>query len=199
MSILHQAGAGSSSAPVVQAWGEWLLREWTWCVFFSGTFRDRVAGGPVYLRPQIQRGWTRLPSPKHHPSAAPYIGPGYAFNCWQAFVGEIGERVGHAPHWLVAEERGPVGGRFHLHGLLGGCEGLRRDAITGLWSYGWAWVEPVTEQRAMYVVKYAVKGERVRFSHNLSSRRIPHLVAASKTSRAREPSERSAGPLTPAR
>ena len=78
-----------------------------------------------------------------------------------AFFGDVQKQSGLPIGWMVAEEFGRLGGRYHCHALMVGVSGLRRE----FWwheafrRFGRTRIEPFDPRRgaAFYAAKYAGK------------------------------------------
>lgn len=163
---------------LVATMGAWLIDQWRWDAFFTGTFRPRPRPAVVYRAPQVQHGWRRLPkSLSRGQWAEPYVGPGFAFSQWQKFIRWIQEREPTCrPWWVLAIEsqrwRSDYGA--HIHAIIGGVPTVRRTSLWEHWfsRHGMARALSADPQSAMYVAKYVSKEGRLFFSDNLNESRM---------------------------
>jgi hypothetical protein len=93
----------------------------------------------------------------------------------QAFAG--GSRVG----WVIAEEFGPLGGRWHCHGLLCGVSHLSRRFwwAEAFRRFGRTTIEPFDPARggAFYAAKYAAKAlGKIHFGGTLADVELSRVV-----------------------
>src|SRR5215472_4531007 len=58
-------------------------------------------------------------------SGPPY--PDEVLAYMKEFLGDVEKQAGHPIGWVIAEEFGRLGGRFHCHALVTGVGELRRD------------------------------------------------------------------------
>lgn len=112
-------------------WGHWLSELRLWDWFYTVTFRDELRAKPHVIK-DIKR--------------------------WLLDVTEMG---GQNPSWALAEEWGRAGGRYHVHGLVAGVQGVSRRFA---WSeafrrFGRSQVVPCerSSAAAFYAAKYASK------------------------------------------
>lgn len=89
------------------------------------------------------------------------LNPERAVSAVEAWLAEIEKSAGLSFAFVLAEEFGALGGRFHCHLLIGGVDGVRRD----FWwreafrRFGRARIEPCQRARAaaFYAAKYETK------------------------------------------
>ncbi|SRR5579864_4542301 len=87
--------------------------------------------------------------------------PSVAFAKLKEFLAELEACAGRPLGWVIGEEFGAIGGRYHCHALISGIGHLRRDEW---WQkaydrFGRTRIEPFDPQRAAayYTAKYAAK------------------------------------------
>jgi hypothetical protein len=178
--IDRQAGLARQRRECATALGEFLagLDDWDW--FFHFTFRDRVPcnrGGRVILVPatdvalveRCARSGRLPPDPRieaWQPSVRYRVDPVPPAPSWILgrvfdFFREVQRDAGRPIGFVLAEEFGRIGGRWHLHGLVTGVGHLSRtfwwhQAFT---MFGRCRIEPPNrvEAAAFYAAKYAAK------------------------------------------
>lgn len=136
-----------------QAWGSWIsgLADWDW--FATLTFRP--PSKEEQAKGYTQRGWK------------------YAERAYDAFLGGLPAPLG-VEHWVRCFEFEHWRGVPHIHALISGVDGLRRDDAWAWWfkRYGQARILPYDRERGagFYLCKYVTKelGD-IAFSHNLTS------------------------------
>jgi len=135
-------------AALPEAFGNFLAGLVLWSWFITISFRD---------------GWRNEHRPKDRPS--PRSGPpcpdeGLAYIAeWLADI--QADALPNTVGWLIAEEFGRLGGRWHCHGLICGVAHLNRE----FWwkeafrRFGRTRIEPFDPERAacFYAAKYAAK------------------------------------------
>ena len=104
-------------------------------------------------RPQ----WRKRPGPK--PFGPPV--PALALLQIKDFLRELENASGNRIGWVIGEEFGTIGGRYHAHLLVAGVTHLRRDEWweKAFERFGRTRIEPFDPQRAAayYTAKYAAK------------------------------------------
>jgi len=178
--IERQARAAWQRRQCAAAFGEFLadLAKWDW--FFHFTFRDHVPcnrGGRVVLLPATDlapverhpRSGRLPPDPRievWQPSMRWRVGPVPPAPSWILrrvfdFFSEVRRDAGRQIGFVLAEEFGHIGGRWHLHGLATGVGQLSRKFW---WSqahalFGRCRIEPPKRAKAaaFYAAKYAAK------------------------------------------
>lgn len=95
---------------------------------------------------------------------APLFGPPapvLALTQIKEFLGELETAAGRAIGWVIGEEFGTIGGRYHCHVLIAAVGHLRRDEWweKAYQRFGHTRIEPFDPQRAAayYTAKYAAK------------------------------------------
>jgi hypothetical protein len=163
------------------AFGDWLansLGPWDWFIN-PISFRDRHpdfernpktgeprvyrstdAVGPVRLfvpDPQL-KGWK--PDFRRRCNPGPLV-PDKALAEIKDFLLDLQEAAENPIRWMIAEEFGGVGGRYHCHGLVAGVKHLRRDAWwkIAFERFGRTKIVPFDPEQggAFYAAKYAAK------------------------------------------
>jgi hypothetical protein len=139
-------------ADLPEAFGEFLARLAAWSLFLTITFRGDAPCSDAAMK-----------------------GIGEWLAILQALAG--GTQVG----WAIAEEFGPLGGRWHCHGLVCGVSHLRRRF---LWAeayrrFGRTRIEPFDPARAaaFYAAKYAAKAlGKIHFGGTLAGHELSRVV-----------------------
>lgn len=162
------------------AWGEFIARLAPWDWWLTITFRDRRRDwqwqanrqGSLLNGQRVSVSFRRVLSGSES-FASPPTQDEARHGIWEYFE-DLRQQAGKPIQWLVAEEFGKVGGRFHCHGLASGVGHLRRD----FWwqeafrRFGRTQIEPFDPKRgaAFYAAKYASKtlGE-IHFGGTLGS------------------------------
>jgi len=149
------------------AWGEFIAQLAAWDWFLTITFRDRrrdwqwqpQAQGSLIRGQRVRCSYRRVLSPSSS-FVSPPTQDEAKHGIWDYFE-DIGREAEEPIKWLVAEDFGKVGGRFHCHGLASGVGHLNRRFW---WSeafrrFGRTQIEPFDPKRgaAFYAAKYASK------------------------------------------
>lgn len=105
-----------------------------------------------------------------------------AMKAIQEWIGDIQAHAGASPvGWVIAEEFGALGGRWHAHGLVSGVSHLIRE----FWwreafrRFGRTRIEPFDPERAacFYAAKYAAKAlGALHFGGNLAGVELSRMV-----------------------
>jgi hypothetical protein len=133
----HWAGRKRGREGVARAYGEYIasLAPWDWFL------------NPISFR----EGYSKAGPPA----------PDVAVKGIVEWFGDIQKQAGSPIGWMLGEEFGKLGGRYHCHGLITGVKELRRD----FWwreafrRFGRTRIEPFDPERgaAFYAAKYAAK------------------------------------------
>lgn len=149
------------------------LAEWDWFIN-PITFRDR--GSPTSAHVSSPRPLVRSENRTLHE-------PDLRFACWSPstrynirhgppvpeaalanilrYLGDLQIAAGKPIGWVIGEEFGRIGGRYHCHLLVAGVRELRRDVWweRGFQQFGRIRIEPFdpTRAAAFYTAKYAAK------------------------------------------
>jgi hypothetical protein len=161
--------------------GHWVansLGPWDWFIN-PITFRDRhpdlernpKTGAARQYRATGQVGPVRIfvpdprlkawePCSRGGRNAAPPV-PDKALAEIKKFFSELQEAAEQPIRWMIAEELGGIGGRYHCHGLVAGVGHLRRDEwwATAFERFGRTKISPFDSKLggAFYAAKYAAK------------------------------------------
>jgi hypothetical protein len=149
------------------------LADWDWFIN-PITFRDRGSptsahGGGPRLLVRLENSTRYEPDPRlacWSPSNRYIIrhGPPVREAALASILGYLGDlqiAAGKPIGWVVGEEFGRIGGRYHCHLLVTGVRELRRDVWweRGFQQFGRMRIEPFdpTRAAAFYTAKYAAK------------------------------------------
>jgi hypothetical protein len=168
----HRAAERRKRKEMPRYFGEFLadLAIWDW--FICITFRDN---------------WRNAHRPPHRPS--PRSGPpcpSEALSYLLEWLADIERGAGHPIGWIIAEEFGRLGGRFHCHLLVSGVALLRRD----FWwheayrRFGRTTLESFDREGygAFYAAKYEAKQlGTIHFGGTLAGKRLSDLEIPSSS------------------
>ncbi|MGC9995683.1 MAG: hypothetical protein ABSE79_10200 [Terriglobia bacterium] len=152
------------------AFGEFIAHLCVWDWFLTITFRDRRRDWE--WRPQAQHNlWSGQKrrvtyrrvlsesSPKERDVSPPTHDE--AMHELSTYFDDIQQEAGMPIQWMLAEEFGKAGGRFHCHGAVGGVKRLNRRFwwAEAFRRFGRTRIEPFDPERgaAFYAAKYAAK------------------------------------------
>lgn len=150
-----------------RAFGQFIAQLCAWDWFLTITFRERRRDWEWRAEPQAAL-WTgqrsrvtyrRVLSQSSLLVSAPTHDEAIR-DLWSYFEG-IQRGAGQPIAWMLAEEFGKVGGRFHCHGTAGGVKHLSRRFwwAEAFRRFGRTRIEPFDPERgaAFYAAKYAAK------------------------------------------
>src|SRR5712692_9078598 len=147
------------------------LAPWDWFVnpfTFRDTRREIERGERGYLLrrdgysickpdPRLE-SW--VPSSKHRPEPGPPV-PDWALAKIDEYMRDLQAAAGHPIGWLIGEDLGRLGGRWHCHGLVNAVAHLRRSQWwqIAFERFGRSAILPCDRERgaAFYTAKYAAK------------------------------------------
>lgn len=114
----------------------------TWQVFGTLTYATRNY--------PWQRGFPINGSGRPHPD--------FAHNLFSAFTSHLEAEIGHYIDYVVADQFGSIGGRFHQHCLLS-APGLDKYSRNAIWQWlhdraGWSRILPSEKGAAYYISRY---------------------------------------------
>ena len=159
-----------------EAWGGFLARlaAWDWFVHFS--FRDQSnAQHPKGRTEQLVLVRLKRPNfpilrspsdwvyrkPRRSSPSLRGPAPDWAMKRIREYLHDLEHAAGQRIGWVVAEEFGRVGGRWHTHGLVTGVTKLNRKFWWGeaYRRFGRSRIEPFNRERAaaFYAAKYEAK------------------------------------------
>lgn len=98
----------------------------------------------------------------------------------EEWLADIDAQAGKPIGWILPEEYGRLGGRWHSHGLVKGTSHLRRDFwwTEGFRRFGQTRIEPVTSHAAVarYVAKYCTKENgKLHFGGTINSSKLSEV------------------------
>lgn len=107
--------------------------------------------------------------------------PDRAMERIEEWLADIEAHAGKPVGWVIAEEFGGLGGRWHCHGLIHGTARLRRDFwwAEAFRRFGRTRIEPFDPARgaAFYAAKYAAKAlGKIHFGGTLAGVEVSRVV-----------------------